>query len=197
MATFLRQRATIGPSGGPIALMTWYWDSTGAAQAALCTEAMARVRAMFSSAAGFVPSSVTLVLNPLFDEIEETTGALVGQVAGTPPSAVTFTGATDAMPYQTQGLVQYGTNAFIDGRRVKGRQYIPFPMEGANDVLGVPTSGYKTGWQTAVNLLGTTVVTPMTQRIWHRPKAGSGGLSTPVITRTTGSTCAVLKSRRT
>lgn len=196
MATFLRQRVTAAYNGAFPALLTFYWDSTGAAQSALCTEAMARVRAMLNSNAAGIPGAAVFTFNPLFDEIEEDTGALVGQVAGTPPAALTFTGATDLLPLQTQGLVQYGTNSFLNGRRVQGRQFLPYPMEGQSDSLGSPTSAYRTAWQTAVNLLGTTITTPMAQRVWHRPKGGIGGLSTVIITRTIGTKFAVLKSRR-
>lgn len=196
MATFLRQRVVVGFAGGNQCLMTYYWDSTGAAQSLLATEGMARVRAMWASVSAFHPVNLIVSYNPVFDEIEETNGNLVGQVAGTPPAANTFSGATDTLPFQTQGLARYSTNTFLAGRRLQGRQFLPFPLEVSNDPGGTPASGYRSGWQTALNLLGTTVVTPMAQRIWHRPTPSSAGLSSVVIARTVGTSWAVLKSRR-
>jgi hypothetical protein len=111
---------------------------------------------------------------------------------------VVFTAAGDALPYATQGLLRLGTAAFIGGRRVQGRQFIPGLTETANaGTPAQPTTSVMTSMQNAANLLGTTVVTPINQRVWHRPKLGTGGLSTPVITRSISPTWAVLKSRRT
>ena len=196
MATFLRARntLTIG-AAGPQCLLTTYWDSTGAAVGALATEAMARVRAAWAALANAIPSSSTLSFDPLLDEIEESNGNIVGQVAGTLPAAVTFTNANDPLPYQTQALVRLDTGVYIGGRRLKGRIFIPGASEDRN-TAGAPIAAYLTQLNSFATALGTTVVTPMNQRVWHRPVNGFGGLSQPVISRTVSGQWAVLKSRR-
>lgn len=197
VASFYRSRATLTiNSGASSALLTYYWDGTGAAPAALVTEQMARVRAFWNSLAATIQGGCTLVFNPVSDLIDEATGAIVGQDAGTLPAAVAFTGAGGYAPLQTQALLRLSTSSFVAGRRVTGRQFIPGLGSVSVTAGGNPAAALLTSLQTAANLLGTTVVTPTTQRVWHRPKAGVGGLSVPVSARTVASTFAILRSRR-
>lgn len=197
MATILRQRCRLAPiTSGDVAFLTYYWDSTGASTTALATEAMARVRAFWNSFAARVASGASLAFDPIFDEVEETSGAIVGQAVGTLPSVVTFTGATELLPLQTQGLVLFDSGTYINGRRLKGRQFIPGAVEGDNASGGGPGVSYLAALATALPLLGTTVVTPMNQRVWHRPVNAAGGLSAIVTARSASPRWAVLRSRR-
>jgi hypothetical protein len=198
MATFYRTRHSLtlpGVSTPP--LLTYYWDSTGGTPAAVVTEALARVRAFWNSLAARVPVNAGLVHNLIADEIEETTGAIVAQQAGTAPAAVTFSGSANLLPLQTQGLVRFQTSIFIAGRRLQGRQNIPYRSVSDSDSGGAPVTAYFAAMNTALPLLGTTIVTPISQRIWSRPKPGRAGLSAPVTARSNVSTFAVLRSRRT
>ena len=198
MPTFLRTRATITDPGiGPAALLTYYWDSAGGTGTALTTEAIARVRAFWNSAAALVHSTAQITFNLTSDEIEDTTGAIVNQYVGAAPAAVAFTGGGDVLPLMTQGLLRLTSATFVNGRRVVGRQFLPFPTETHNLGSGLPsTASYVTPMTAAAALLGTTIVTPMTQRIWHRPGPAGPGLSVPVTARSVASTWGTLKSRR-
>lgn len=198
MATFLRTRYQFvtGASGDP-ALLTYYWDSTGAPLGTLVTEAHARVRAAWAALAGvIVAGSVLAFTFPEADEIEETTGDIVGQAVGTLPSAVTFTAPGDQMPPQTQALVRFRTGTFIGGRRLQGRQFIPGWTEGANDSSGQVSAAVQANLTSYNNALGATIVTAMAQRVWHRPGGTGPGLSAPVIARSVNAPWAVLRSRR-
>lgn len=199
MATFLRARCTLQLVGQSTpCLITTYWDSAGATPTVLGTEALARVRAMFNGLAASIVTGAGLTFNPIVDEIEETTGTLVNQHAATPPASVTFSATGDALPYATQALARFGTAGFINGRRVQGRMFIPGFVESQS--LGTPpqpTGGLIGILQTSVNLLGTTVTTPMSQRIWHRPGPSGAGLSVPVTARSISPFWATLRSRRT
>lgn len=199
MATFLRTRGQLQVLGqGTPSLVTHYWDSAGGSGVALATEAVARVRAFWNSFAAWVGSGSTWTPNLVVDEIEETTGALVNQYAASAPAGVAFTATGDALPLFTQGLLRYGTAAFIDGRRVQGRTYVPGVVESSSaGNPAAPIPAYITALNTAAALLGTTIITPMSQRVWHRPGPRGAGLSAPVITRQAANTWAVLKSRRT
>lgn len=197
MATFLRSKAVLAPNAGvPASLLTYYWDSAGATPAALATEAHARVRAFWNSFSGSTAGGAILTIDPVVDEIEETNGQIVGQHTGTLPAAVTFGIAGDPLPLQTQGLLVLSTATFINGRRLKGRQFLPLPLESSNTAVGGVSATYLTALNTAAALLGTAVVTPMSQRVWHRPVGGSGGLSAAVISRSPSPRWAVLRSRR-
>lgn len=197
MATFLRQRTVLtlpGISTPP--LITTYWDSTGAAAGLLATEALARVRAFLNGLGSSFAINTVPVYNLVLDEIEETTGEIVNQVAGSAPGSITVSGSSDNLPFQTQGLIRFQTGTFIGGRKLQGRMFIPYQKEAGNDTGGTPTSTLVAQYNTAAALLGTTVVTAMSQRVWSRPQPGRPGLSAPVIARQASGTWAVLKSRR-
>jgi len=49
---------------------------------------------------------------------------------------------TDALPRQTAGLIQLKTDEA--SRHGRGRMYVPFPDEGSNSPLGIPTMDYIT-----------------------------------------------------
>lgn len=197
MATFLRTRTTITlNAGASTALLTYYWDSTGAVQTALVTEAMARVRAFWQSLQGNVVSNAAISFNPVADEVEETTGQIVGQVVGTLPAALSFTGTGDYLPLQTQAVMRLTTGTFIRGRRLQGRQFLPGISETLNSAGGNPSPAFVTAINTAGALLGTTVVTPMNQRVWSRPGPGFTGLTSIVTGRVGSASWGVLRSRR-
>lgn len=199
MATFLRSRATLQIVGQSTpSLITRYWDSTGAAIGLLATEAVARDRAFWNALAATVANGAIYTPNLIVDEIDEATGDLVNQISAAAPAAVSFTGANDPLPYFTQGLVRLGTNLFINGRRVQGRQFIPGATElFSTGTPAAPTSTFLTNVGAACTALGTTIVTAIGQRVWHRPGPSGPGLSTPVISRSVSPAWAVLKSRRT
>jgi len=198
MATFLRSRAVIGVNGGAApALLTHYWDSAGAAVGLLATEAVARVRAACAALTTVIGSNCIYTPTLLVDEIEETNGNIVNQVLAGAPAALAFTGAGSLMPLQTQLVAQYQTGLFLNGRRVRGRSYIPGIVVGAGTAGGNPAPATLTALGAFNAALGTTIITPMTQRVWHRPNsAGVGGLSAAVTTRTAGASFGVMRSRR-
>lgn len=199
MAQFLRTRYVLAVNAGalPECLLTFYWDGTGGTDTALVTEAHARVRAYFAAFATRIMGGSTLAFTyPEGDFIEETTGQIVSQAVGSIPAAVSFTATGDPLPTQTQALVQFRSGTFINGRRVVGRQYIPGLSETANDTAGAVATAVRTDITTGLNALGTTIVTPMGQRIWHRPVNGAGGLSVPVTARSVSNQWSVLRSRR-
>lgn len=196
MATFLRTRAVFSaPASGGDALLTYYWDSAGGTPTQVMTEAVARVRAFWESFKAKVPNTATITYDGLGDEVEETTGEIVGQFTATPLAVTNGLAGTDILPYQTQGLLRLSTGTYIGGRRVQGRQFLPVPLE-ADSSGGVPVGAYVTAVQTAAALLGTTVVTPIAQRVWHRPGPGGPGLSVVVTGRSCSTQWAVLRSRR-
>lgn len=198
MATFFRTRyqLVVGAGGDP-ALLTYYWDSTGAPPGTIVTEAHARVRAAWNALASQIIAGSTLAFTfPDADEIEETNGEIVGQTVGAIPGAVTFTGTGDLLPPRTQALVRFRTGTYINGRRLQGRQYLCGFTETSNDPAGNVISGVRTALGAYNTALGATIVTAMSQRVWHRPVNGSGGLSAPVIARSVSDTWSSLRSRQ-
>lgn len=198
MVDLYRARVTL-TNGTVSALMTTYWTTSAPTpDNATATEALARVRAMLNSAAAQIASGTTTFFDTNVQIIDDATGTLINQATGASPAAVTYTAAGDVMPGQTQGLARLVSPVFVGGRQVKGRLFLPFTTESLNASSGTPTSAYATAWNTALGLLSTTIVTPISQAIWHRPKGKppTGGQAVPIASRSTAFTWAVLKSRR-
>lgn len=197
MATFLRFRSTlVNPGISGTGLVTTYWDSAGGTGAALATEAAARVRAFFNSLASSFAGGSVWTPNLTVDEIEETNGVLVNQYSATAPAAVAFTGTGTSLPPQTQYLLRFNTATFTGGRRISGRMFLGPCLLGGMTTGGIPTTTQVTALNNAAALLGTTIVTPMSQRVWHRPKNGTGGLTAVVTSRQASTAYSVLRSRR-
>ena len=198
MAQFLRTRYKFQVGlGGPVSLLTFYWDGTGATDVALVTEAHARVRAAFNALTARLASGSSFIIDqPLGDFVEETNGEIQSQAAPSAlPGGLTFTQSAEILPYQTQALVRYQTGTFLNGRRITGRTFIPGWTE-INNVIGTPSATDITALGAFNTALGTTIVTSMSQRVWHRPVNGTGGLSAPVLSRTVSPEWSVLRSRR-
>lgn len=202
MATFLRTQAIVSaPAEGGDSLLTYYWDSAGGTPVQVMTEAQARVRAFWENWKPQLPVTCTVFYDPAGDEVEETTGVIVGQFVAAGVASTNGTSAGERLPYMTQGLVRLTTATFRDGRRLAGRQNIPLPAE-TDSTSGKPNAAYLAALQTAANLLGTTIVTGISQRVWSRPREASlelparAGLSAAVTARTVSPQWAVLRSRR-
>lgn len=197
-AALYRLRTTLSFAGSQ-ALFTTYWDNPSiAAGSAVATEALARVRAFWNSVAARLPSTATIAFDPVLIQLDQVTGQPLAAYSGTPPAAVAFTGSVDALPLSTQLLVRYNTGIYVRGRALVGRSFIPYLDENASVTGTGPNSGTITGFNTALGLLGTTVLTSINQVVWSRPNAAfpGSGQAEPVTSRTVSTTWAVQKGRR-
>lgn len=61
------------------------------------------------------------------------------------------TASGERCPAVTQGLCEWLTGVYLNGRQIRGKTFMPGPTETFNDGVGVPTSGYVTGLQAVVN----------------------------------------------
>lgn len=103
------------------------------------------------------------------DVVNPGTGELTGQFT---VSVATFAGAlsgSDRLPHATQGLVRWSTNAFVGGRRVKGRTFYPNLLESQSVDPGVP-GGALTGVTPLNGIAGQLTAGDATFVIWSRPK---------------------------
>lgn len=196
-ATIFRLRATID-YGGVAALCTTYWNPLAASDSAAATEALARVRASFDAFKGHMPLATTVNFDVNLAKLQDQDGVLFGVATGAAPGVVSGTASGDVLPFQTQGLLKYGTGVFVSGRALQGRTFLPFVLESDNSGGGSPAAGYVSAVNGAFGLLGTTIATAIGQVIWHRPSApgASDGSSSAVTSRACATTWAVQKGRR-
>jgi hypothetical protein len=194
--SIFRARATITSTVGSPALITAYFQTGTAGSTAIATECVARVRACLNAMVGFVHSSANYLPDLQVAELDAGSGTLVNLWAGATPTGITWLGTADALPPATQGLLRLSTSAFVAGRRVQGRINMPFPREDGNDPGAVPSSAYRAALVAAGNALSTTITTVVTPAVWHRPKAGVGGVGCAVTSVSAATTWASLRSRR-
>lgn len=198
MAVIMRSAAILTGSSFPTPGFTsmWWLPGTVGGSTADATDILARFRACWDGIKANIHSSISFDFDPICLAVEATTGTLTGAFVGTDPSTVTGTGATDALPLQTQALVRLGTSSVIDGRRVKGRCYVPGQLEANNAGAGVLSSSLVTaiaGSFATILAAGATASNPV---IWHRPKAGSPGTHAAVTSVQCSPSWSVLRSRR-
>jgi len=109
-------------------------------------------------------------------------GVAVRVITPAPGSALAFNKedtavglrTAEVLPGMVSGIITLQTT--IAGRGYRGRVYIPFPDESANEDAGVPTAGYVTDLETlgaaliATRVVGTVGVNDVTLRpvIFHR-----------------------------
>jgi hypothetical protein len=198
MAVILRSAALITGTSMPTTGFTslWWLPGTTGGSTADATDALARFRAVWDGLKSHMDDGLTIDFDPICIAVEATTGVLTGAFAGTDPSSVTGTAAGDPLPSQTQGLVRLATSTVISGRRLRGRLFIPGPVEADNTSAGVPSSTYTTDVTTAAATLFDAGATASEPVIWHRPTGGSGGNHGLVTGVTTVATWSVLRSRR-
>lgn len=198
MAVIIRTAAAIGGTGfsTPGFTSLWWSPQTAGGSTADATDCLARFRAFWEAIKAHLYSGVTVTFDPTCIAIEATTGALTGAFAGTPPAVVTGTGAGDQLPRQTQGLARLGTSTIVNGRRLRGRLFLPAGPEGDNTSGQGPTATYQSDVNTALGALLVAGATTSMPVVWHRPGPAGAGTSALVTSVVCSSSWAVLRSRR-
>lgn len=174
-------------SGGPggEGVTTTYWDpAAGTPQDAVTAieDFWTDVRTVVGGGWNVRTDSVVLTMDEATGQITAGTGVTV--------ATVTFGDGNDPLPPATQGLVQLRTGAYVGGREVRGRIFIPGPTENEN-TNGVPKSTYLSVVNTACTnaLINALDATLMVYSAAH-------GVAEPVTAASLWSKWAVLRSRR-
>ena len=196
MTGILRVRSVIsGWTGGP-GLNTFYFKGVGTSpNQAECNDVVARVRSFWNSAAVYMPTAVTINVDPTADVITAETGGLENSLsAATPPTPVTGTGATEFYAPSVAALLRLNTSVIIAGRKLKGRSFISPLTEGAV-ASGTVATATITGLIGAATALTAVAPTLSALVIWRRPVNGAGGAQAVVTSITVPSKVATLRSR--
>lgn len=142
--------------------------------------------------AGFTTSlraGLVAAVQPEVLVIDPATGDATGAFIINPGASVTFTSTAEALPPFTQLLVRLRTDAFVGGRRVQGRFFMPGWTEASNQQGGTPLSALVSG--IADNFAAVITGTDR-MGVWSR----KGGTFTQVTGLSAGTQWAVLRSRR-
>lgn len=152
-----------------------------------------RVAAFFTAVKAAVPPGVTWSFGGEVLEFDTATGVLSDVHSVTPPTAITSTASSGAYSRAVGGRIDWGTNAIVAGRRLKGRTFI-VPISSS----GLDTTGTLSG--TALATLGTAatgyrntgVFTAAQPVVWSR----THGIVADITAHTIVDQTSVLRSRR-
>lgn len=158
------------------------------------------VIAFIDTIKGSMPSLVSFTVPNEIDVLEDTTGELTGiETEGTVYSTAGAASGGFASP--TGACVTWITNAFVNGRRVKGRTFVVPLAVGAYDNDGTLLGTVVTAFRNAA----VTLFTSCDLAVWHRPTVdrtttpptkNADGAGEEVTGSTVADRAAVLKSRR-
>lgn len=176
-----------GLTSPPAFLSQWYRPNTVGGSTADATAILAHFRAVWNVLAGKIANGAIIVYDPTCIAMEDTTGTLVGAFTGTQPANSTGIGGSSPLPYQTQGLISWETNGVVNGRRLRGRWFIPFPDEADNSTTqGVPGASYTSQLTSAVSTYMSTGAGGALPAIWHRPSPGGSNGTHAAVTGGSG-----------
>lgn len=105
-------------------------------------DAQSAVAAFYTSLTANIVNTITFTISGQVEEINDATGDITG-VEDTDVVTVTGANAQDNLPLGTSLVAQLFTNTFINGRRLRGRIYLPGFVE-PNNAAGVPDATIKT-----------------------------------------------------
>jgi hypothetical protein len=153
-----------GVAGAPW-LSTQFYESGGALTSGEADEARAAVAAFWNSIRVHINDLVTIRTEGVVDGLDEDSGELVESFVG---SDVTVVGsaAGDPLPVATQGVLRLNTGVVINGRRVRGKIFVPGMVETQN-TEGVPIASFLTALSTAGSFLFSA--SPPSIAVYHRP----------------------------
>lgn len=134
-STFHMDLGSLQDAGTAVAVSKQFWDGCASA----------------------IDSDVSCTILGDVDVIESTTGQIV-RVETTANATSSPSALGEVLPLSTQGLVSWATGVYTGGRQIRGRTYIPAPIDNAND-NGVPSGPYITDLQNAADaMVGTGLV---------------------------------------
>lgn len=198
MAVIMRSAAIVTGSAFPEAGYSSMWWLPGSAGGSVAdaTDILARFRAVWELLDHLIDPAVRFDYEATCIAVEATTGVLTGAFTGTDPTTTIGTGTGDPLPRQTQGLIQWGTDTVIGGRRVKGRTYVPGLLEGSNSSTGLPALTTVSDMVTAAATVLAAGATASEPVVWHRPGPGGAGSHALITSAGASTKWAVLRSRR-
>lgn len=206
MTTLYRVRTTWSYTPGGPGYSNLYFSTTDPLNAGAQT-AVNDVQTFFTALKSYIPSAVSLQVDPLVIMVEDYSSEQVGEISvTTPPAAIACTGA-GAYAAPVGITCQWTTGAFQYGRRVKGRTYIVPLVASAFENNGTVVNANVTAFNNAAAGLvnGASNLVVYTRRRLAKaadPVKGTPavsarpGASSPVVSGSVRDIAAVLRSRR-
>lgn len=163
---------------------TYFMPSSGAE-----SDAAGAMTAFWAAVKSCIHTSTTIAVLPVVETIDPTNGEITAATAVT-GSSTTGTDDGNALPPQTQGILQLRTGGYVDGREVRGRIYIPaLTVSGWRDGNWVSTKRAIIETAAATLLAGGTSDWQLV--VWQRERLADPDHEPNPITHRDGSVHAV------
>jgi hypothetical protein len=189
----LRVRTTwTSPQGGPY-LSTHYF--TGASDVA-AQDAVDALVTFWQAVDAGIMNTYTWTVLPEVAHIDEDDGKILNLYPVTGDSAPGAVTSGTQLPPSNQVLVRWHTQAYIDGRNVRGRTFIP-GVPTANNQAGKFNSGSAAIFDTAAEALISDAGSELV--VWRRPNPAAettAGQAIPVSAASVWLDFAILRRRR-
>ena len=176
---------TTGVAGSPF-YTNMYFESTPGSD--VPQDWITAVVAFWDDLDLYVSSLLDVVVEGDIAVIDTATGQQTTAYSAT-PGGHSFSDSGEILPLATQGLIRWETSGFSNGRRIRGRTFVPGPTETRSDA-GAPNGAYQTALASAASQLVATAPTPL--MVW----SPTGLTAEPVDGSSAWSKWAVLRSRR-
>lgn len=185
-----------GVVNGP-AVATHRFLSATAPTQAQCQAVVDRVEQFWIAMGAVMYGGLTYTVQGAVDVLDYVSGALNSSQACTSVShAGTASGGTEPLPNVIQGLLRLETGTIVNGKRFRGRLFIP----GITEIYSnpAPTAAVITAGANAITAANGSSTFPWV--VWHRPQnpgpGGTGGLTRGIVGGGIQPKWAVLRSRR-
>ena len=200
---FLRLQATwsgaaIGQGVTTLAVgnsASWTVSQVDSARSSLST--------FFSGIQGYLPDDVSIQIPSAQMLVDEVTGELVGELTGVTTIANRTGTAAGEFANGVGASIQWNTDQFLTGRRVRGRTFLVPLTTGIFDVDGTLDSAFITALNTAASGLRTNLSSINGGlQVWSRPRVASGelparaGALAAVVSNSVADKASWLRTRR-
>lgn len=179
-----------GLPGSPLYTRFHFLPVAGEETAEGADEAAGRVKAFWDAWAVYGVNDYTVQVQTEVFNINAANGQAVG-VFEVSEAPTTGSSMADPVGRALQLLIRWNSGLFVQGRRVRGRTFIPGMQEGASDNVGRIQSTVVEAFETAASALAAEG-TLTRLAVW----SPTGGAALPVATATVWDEWAVLTSRR-
>lgn len=171
-----------------------FYFAGGGADELLLEQSGEAVRNFFQQFRDFLPSGLRITVRGNAEVIDEANGQITSQVDFTPPAQV-LGGTSGNYSAASGAVVNWNTNSYRNGRRVRGRTFLVPLTSSAYDSGGDLIQGAIDDINNGAAYLSSGSA-PLPFVVWARPVNGSGGSAEPVVSHTVPDLGAILRSRR-
>lgn len=157
----------------------------------------------FSGIQGYLPDDVTIQIPATQQLVDELDGQIAGELTGTTSIASRVGTAAGEFANGVGASIQWNTDLFVAGRRVRGRTFLVPLTLGIFDVDGTLDTAFISALNTAATGLRTNLSSVNGGlQVWSRPRAATESLPAragslhPVVSSTVADKASWLRTRR-